>query len=387
MKTHKNLMPQILAPDNLIAAWQAARQRKTRTRAVLAFDIRAGAMLAELSSRIKQGTYRPREYRRFQVYEPKPREICAPWFGDVVIQHAIYRVIMPLFERRFIDQSYACRPGKGTHKAADYAQAALRASRPDSYTLKLDLRKFFYRIDRAILERQIRRVIGDEALVRLMMRFADLPEPLGIPIGNLLSQLYALIYLNPLDHFIKRQLKVRHYCRYVDDFILFDLTRSQALSHKAAIEAFIAAELGMAYSKWTIAPTRRGVNFVGYRAWRGRRFIRKHSMIKFNRALRRANWPTVVSILGHARRTSVHTKMQAAYRVALRHRLRVCSGPTHPRQLAQPAPPLHPDRAHFDHLRPDTGEPPPWHSTVTTTACASSKSTREPAPSAPLPPP
>lgn len=318
MKTHKNLMAKILAPDNLIAAWQTARKRKTRTRAVLAFDIRAGAILAELSNRIKQGTYRPREYRRFQVCEPKQREICAPWFGDVVIQHAIYRVIMPLFERRFIDQSYACRPGKGTHKAADYAQAALRTSSPDSYTLKLDLRKFFYRIDRAILERQIRTVIGDEALVRLMMTFANLPEPLGIPIGNLLSQLYALIYLNPLDHFIKRQLKVRRYCRYVDDFILFDLSREQAVSHKAAIEEFIARELGMTYSKWTIAPVRRGVNFVGYSTWRARRFVRKHSLIKFNRAICRGRWSVATSIIAHARRTSSHGKMSEKMMAAMK---------------------------------------------------------------------
>ncbi|MGL4449173.1 MAG: reverse transcriptase domain-containing protein [Shewanella sp.] len=316
MKKHKNLMASVLAPENLIAAWQTARKGKTRTKAVLAFDVRAGALLAELSARIKAGTYQPRQYRRFHVYEPKPREICAPWFGDVVVQHAIYRIIMPIFERRFIDQSYACRPGKGTHKAADYAQAALRASDPDSHTLKLDLRKFFYRIDRAILERLIRAVIGDDELVRLMMTFASLPEPLGIPIGNLLSQLYALIYLNPLDHFVKRQLKVRRYCRYVDDFILFDLTREQAVAHKAAIEAFIADELAMTYSKWTIAKTGRGVNFVGYRTWRSRRFIRKHSMITFSRALRRKNWAVAVSVLGHARRTSSHSRLMMAFDLA-----------------------------------------------------------------------
>lgn len=312
MKTHKNLMAQVLAPDNMTAAWKAARQGKTRTRPVLAFDLKAGAMLKRLSEQIKAGTYQPRTYRRFMVFEPKPREICAPWFGDVVVQHAIYRVIMPLFERRFIDQSYACRPGKGTHAAADYAQAALRASQPDSYTLKLDLRKFFYRIDRAILECQIRRIIGDEMLIRLMMSFATLQEPLGIPIGNLLSQLYALIYLNPLDHFIKRQLKATLYCRYVDDFILFDLTREQAVAQKASIEAFITTKLGMTYSKWTIAKTSRGVNFVGYRTWRTRRFIRKHSIIKFNRAIRRQHWAVAVSILGHARRTSAYLKMHSA---------------------------------------------------------------------------
>ncbi|MGL5948141.1 MAG: reverse transcriptase domain-containing protein [Aeromonas sp.] len=322
MKTHKNLMAQILAPDNLLAAWRTARKGKTRTRAVMAFDVRAGALLNQLSQQICHGTYRPRVYRRFYVYEPKPREICAPWFGDVVVQHAIYRIVMPLFEARFIDQSYACRPGKGTHAAADYAQRALRQSAPDSYTLKLDLRRFFYRIDRAKLEALIRRVIGDDTLVRLMMQFAHLPEPLGIPIGNLLSQLYALIYLNPLDHFVKRTLRVSMYCRYVDDFVLFDVSRQQAMAHKQAIEVFVAQELGMTFSKWTIAKTKRGINFVGYRTWRTRRYIRKHSLIKFNRALRREHWEVAVSILGHAKRTSVATRLTKAFVAAKSKQIR-----------------------------------------------------------------
>ena len=135
------------------------------------------------------------------------------------------------------------------------------------------------------------------------MLFADLPEATGIPIGNLLSQLYALIYLDPLDHFVKRELKVKLYCRYVDDFILFNLTRAQCLEYQARIEAFLCDELRLELSKWTMAKTSRGVNFVGYRTWRRARFIRKYSLYKFRRAVKRGKKESVISLLGHAKRT------------------------------------------------------------------------------------
>ena len=135
------------------------------------------------------------------------------------------------------------------------------------------------------------------------MQFAEYGEPVGIPIGNLLSQLYALVYLDPLDRFVKRELNVKRYCRYVDDFILFDLTREQCVEYQARIEAFIRDELHLGLSKFTIAPVTRGVNFVGYRTWASKRFIRKHSLFKFHRAMRRDRLESVVSILGHARRT------------------------------------------------------------------------------------
>ena len=180
---------------------------------------------------------------------------------------------------------------------------ALRNSDPDKYTLKLDIRKFFYRIDRGILRELVERKIKDRRLVDVMMQFAEIPEPLGIPIGNLLSQTYALVYLNALDHFIKRELKVKLYCRYVDDFVLFNLTREQCLEYKARIVVFLKEELHLELSKWTMAKTKRGLNFVGYRTWSRARFIRKYSLFKFRRAVKRGKIDSVISLFGHAKRT------------------------------------------------------------------------------------
>jgi len=304
MKRYGNLFDQVFSMENMFLAYKDAKKGKLMKPACHQFGVSAGAMLYKLHMQIVSGTYSVREYYKFHIHEPKKREIRAPWFGDTVVQHAIYRVIKPIFDRCFIDQSYACRVGKGTHKASDYAQKALQQSSPENYTLKMDVRKFFYRIDRDILRKLIERKIKDKRLVDIMMQFAETEEETGIPIGNLLSQTYALIYLDKLDHFVKRTLKVRKYCRYVDDFILFDLTREECLHHKPAIEKFLFDNLRLELSKWGIQKVKRGVNFVGYRTWRTARLIRKYSLHKFKRYVARGKRDGIVSLLGHAKYTN-----------------------------------------------------------------------------------
>ncbi len=302
MKRHGHLFDKAFSRENLYEAYLDASRCKHKKRACFNFERRLARNLDMLHEKLHARTYRPQPYYTFTVYEPKARQIYAPSFCDLVVQHAIYRVIYPIFNAGFIDQSFACRIGKGTHKAADYAQQALRDSPAGSYTIKLDIRKFFYRINRSILQTQIERKIKDRRLVSVMMLFADYGQPVGIPIGNLLSQTYALIYLNPLDHFIKRDIGAARYCRYVDDFIIFGVTRAQCLEYLDRIKSFITG-LGLELSKYTIAPVRRGINFVGYRTWATRRFIRKHSLFKFRRAANAGKLDSLASILGHARRT------------------------------------------------------------------------------------
>ena len=175
--------------------------------------------------------------------------------------------------------------------------AARRQHDGELYTLKLDVCKFFYSIDRSVLQRLIERKINDCCLVDLMMVFATTHDPVGIPIGNLLSQIYALIYLNPLDHYIKRKLKIKHYLRYVDDLVLIGLTRPQCQSD-------LADELHLELSRSTIQKIKRGVNFAGYRTWRSKRYIRKYSLHKFNRKVQAGKTDAVISLLGHAKRTN-----------------------------------------------------------------------------------
>lgn len=302
MKRIGFLFDKAFSMDNLYQAYTDASKNKHGKLACFQFSRRMGHNLERLHTALHDGSYRPQPYYTFMVYEPKPRRIFAPSFADLVVQHAIYRVIYSIFNAAFIDQSFACRKGKGTHAAADYAQAALQSISRDSYTLKMDIRKFFYRIDRTVLRGMIERKIKDSRFVEVMMLFADHGEPVGIPIGNLLSQLFALIYLNGLDHYVKRVLKARNYCRYVDDFIVFGVSREQAASILDKVIVYIKS-LGLELSKYTIATVRRGINFVGYRTWQSKRFIRKRSLFVFTRALRSEKIDSALSILGHARKT------------------------------------------------------------------------------------
>jgi hypothetical protein len=304
-----HLFEQAFTPDALYQAWIDASTGKRAKRATLEFGRNLASNLDALHTALHSGLYAIQPYKEFMVYEPKPRTIFAPAFCDLVVQHAIYRLIYPIFNRTFIDQSFACRKGKGTHAAADYAQAALRGSPPDSYILQLDIRKFFYSIDRSVLRSQIERQIKDKRFVEVMMQFADYGQPLGIPIGNLLSQTYALIYMNPLDHFIKRELGAKRYCRYVDDFVIFGWPRERCVTALAQIEAFIADELHLVLSRYSLHKCKRGLNFVGYRTWRSTRFVRKHSLYTFTKAAKAGNVEAVASRLGHALRTGSYRHM------------------------------------------------------------------------------
>ncbi len=304
MKRYGGLFDTVFSRENLYHAYLDARRGKRSKRACFEFEKNLGANMQSLYSRIHSGVYQPDPYFQFRVYEPKERVVHAPSFRDIVVQHAIYRIIYGIFNRSFISTSFACRTGYGTHKASDYTQKALRCYSGDRYTLKLDIRKFFYSINRETLRTLVERKIKDSKLVNIMMLFAQKEGPVGIPIGNLLSQIYALIYLNPLDHFVKRILRIRHYVRYVDDFILFGLSRNQCLEMRAIIISFLKKTLSLVLSKSTIQKIKKGVNFAGYRTWRCSRFIRKHSLYVFNRSLKKRNQESIISSLGHAKRTN-----------------------------------------------------------------------------------
>src|ERR1035437_7699652 len=137
MKRVGFLFEKAFTMENMHQAYIDASKNKQGKRSCFQFSRRLGRNLERLYLALHNGSYRPQPYYTFMVYEPKPRQIFAPSFSDLVVQHAIYRIIYPIFNKTFIDQSFACRKGKGTHAAADYAQAAMQASPADSYTLKL----------------------------------------------------------------------------------------------------------------------------------------------------------------------------------------------------------------------------------------------------------
>lgn len=306
MRRAGNLFDSICSPEALAAAWRRASQHKRAHRACFQFSRNAGTQIATLADELASGTYQPQTLNRFMVRDGrKPRLIEAPAFRDLVVQHAVYAAIAPTLERRYIDTSFACRAGKGTHAAADWLQAAMRRAPRDAWTLHVDVRKFFYSIDRATLRALLERVFKCRRTVDLMMLFAGREAPAGVPIGNLLSQTFSNVYLNSLDHFCKRSLKAADYGRYMDDAVMVAPSREVGLAWLAAIRSHLAL-LRLEISHYALQPVRRGCNWVGLRTWASARFVRPRVISRARADVRAGRLESFVSRLGHARRTCSH---------------------------------------------------------------------------------
>ena len=169
----------------------------------------------------------------------------------------------------------------------------------------MDIRKYYYNIKHSILRVRLERKIDDKDLVDLMMRFAG-KDGKGLFIGNLLAQLYGLIYLDRLDHWLKRVKKCKNYVRYVDDFIVVGLTHVEMKKLLSEIVEFLKNELELVLSKWIANPIKRGINFVGFRTWKITRYVRKRSLHNFSKALKQNKMMSLVSIIGNAKRTATY---------------------------------------------------------------------------------
>ena len=268
-----DLFEHITAWDNLIAAWREARRGKRNRPEVRAFEHDLEANLINLHEHLLRGTWKPGEPRRFWVRDPKWREITAPPFPDRIVHHALVRVVEPLFERRFIHESYACRRGKGTHLAVQRTQYFLRRAKrrwgDAAYIVKIDVKSYFASIDHDILLRRIARVVTCErtlALWRSALSGYGF-DGVGLPVGALTSQLAANILLDALDHRIKDDWGVREYVRYMDDFVLIAPDKTTAACWLDVIADELAA-LGLRLNPQSgYWPLKRGVDFCGYRIW------------------------------------------------------------------------------------------------------------------------
>ena len=301
MKRFGNLYEKTFTVDALYDAFLKTRAGKRQNVACFRMERRLGGALQELHDELMSDTYTPRPFYSFMVHEPKTREIQAPAFRDGVVQHAIYRTINPIFDATFCRDSFACRVGKGTHRASERARKFMRTSGPDDYYVEMDIRKFFPSINHDILYGLLVRKIKDRRLLRVMRTFFG-DSGRGLPIGYLLSQIYANIYLNEVDQYCKRHMEMPRYVRYMDNFAcigISSLARARAILE--SVRGFVDRKLDMALSKFTIQKIRKGFNFVGYRTWQSKKFIRKYSLYNFSRALRDGRLDSVVSILGHAR--------------------------------------------------------------------------------------
>lgn len=305
MKRYGNLWTQVTAFPNLLEATRKAQKGKRFRDNVLAFNYNLERELASLQQELETKTYRPGPYRTFEIVEPKRRLISAAPYRDRVVHHALCQVIVPLIEPTFIGDSYANRIGLGTHRAL---RRFTKFARSHRYTLQCDIRKYFPSIDHQILKALIRRKLKCPDTLWLIDTIIDHSNPQepvieyfsgddlivplerrrGLPIGNLTSQFFANVYLNGFDHFVKEDLKAKHYLRFVDDFALFSDDQGFLTEARKAIEDYLAGlRLKIHPIKSQCFETRQGATFLGFRVLPDQIRVRSENLRRGRRRLRR----------------------------------------------------------------------------------------------------
>lgn len=298
---YRHLYPQVHDWDNLLLAWRKARKGKRGLPPAATFEQDAAGNLLTIQEALATKAYRPGGYVSFTIHEPKERLISAAPFRDRLVHHALCNVIEPIFERRFIHDSYANRAGKGTHAALDRCQYFARRY---PYVLQCDVQQFFPAIDHALLLAAINRVLVDPDLLWLcatIMASGDgvlgeqyamcyfpgddlfaINRPRGLPIGNLTSQFWANVYLNQLDHFVKRELKCPAYLRYVDDFLLFADDKATLWAWRTAIIDYLASlRLTLHETCSHPQPVTEGIPFLGFVVYPDRRRVKRRKVIAY----------------------------------------------------------------------------------------------------------
>ncbi|HEY9075858.1 MAG TPA: reverse transcriptase domain-containing protein [Anaerolineaceae bacterium] len=305
MKTYRNLYPKLCSFENLYTAYRKARKGKRSKPEVAGFERNQEEFLFNIQEELESKTYKPGRYRSFHIHEPKRRLISAAPFRDRVVHHALCQVMEPIWEARFIFDSYANRLGKGTHRALDRAQAF---SRKHEYVLQCDVRQFFPSIDHAILRAEFERLIADQDVLWLCGQILDsgrsvpadeyemawfagddllaATRPRGLPIGNLTSQFWANIYLNSLDQYVKRELKCGAYLRYVDDFLLFGNDKKElARWREKIIQKLAELRLKLHEGRAQVYPVSTGIPFLGFRIYPDHRRLKPACGYRFQRRL------------------------------------------------------------------------------------------------------
>ena len=312
MKTLKNVFEQVVDYENLYRAYLNARLCKRYRYEVLNFSAHLEDNLVKLQKELIDRTYTLGKYREFYIYEPKKRLIMAQPFKDRVVQWAIYQVLNPVFAQGYITDSYACIKERGTHKAVKRLHYWLRqvGKKPEKYYfLKLDISKYFYRIDHDVLMGILKRKIRDDDMIFLLdkivnssetnfglppgkspgeVKRSDRVSEKGMPVGNLSSQMFANLYLNELDQYCKRTLGIHFYVRYMDDVIILHQDKDQLHEWKRIIDTFLKEKLQLDLNEKTcIRPITLGVEFCGYKIWNTHIKLRKSTALKMKRNLKK----------------------------------------------------------------------------------------------------
>ena len=284
MKTQlRHKFKDIISIENLLEAWKEFIRGKRNKQDVQEFSFNLMDNILTLHNDLANHTYTHGGYQAFNICDPKPRNIHKAKVRDRLLHHAIYRILYPFFDRAFIADSYSCRLNKGTHKAINcFRSFSYKVSQNNTRTcwiLKCDIRKFFASIDHQTLKEILSSYIPDKDILWLLDRVIDSFEAkpgIGLPLGNLTSQLLVNIYLNEFDQFLKHKLKAKYYIRYADDFVIMSEDKEWLENLVTQIQNFLSEELKLELhpNKVFIQTLASGVDFLGWINFLDHRILR-----------------------------------------------------------------------------------------------------------------
>src|SRR3989344_558276 len=289
----------IITIEKLLLAWQEFLRDKRNRKDVILFQAKLMDNIFDLHNDLKNKTYKHGEYIAFNISDPKPRQIHKATVRDRLLHHLIYQELYEYFDSKFIHDSYSCRLNKGTHKAInrfrDYTRKVSKNNTKTCFVLKCDIKKFFASIDHQILKSILSRGILDTEVRWLLGQvidsfsarqgLADSTRAKGLPLGNLTSQLLVNIYMNDFDQFMKRELKVKYYIRYADDFVILQNNKTELENLLPKISNLLSESLKLSLhpDKVYIKTLASGVDFLGWVHFPEHRVLRtttKRRMLK-----------------------------------------------------------------------------------------------------------
>ena len=283
----------IIGTENLLGAWREFLKGKRSKNDVQEFSFRLMDNILSLHNDLASRSYKHGGYKAFNISDPKPRDIHKAIVRDRLLHHAIHRILYPFFDKIFIVDSFSCRLDKGAHKAInrfrDFAFKVSKNNTKTCWVLKCDIRKFFASIDHEVLMKILKSYIPDTDILWLLGQvinsFSSTGPNIGLPLGNLTSQLFVNIYMNEFDQFVKHKLKANYYIRYADDFVIFSEDKLQLEKLTPPIRGFLRNELKLELhpDKLFIKTLASGVDFLGWISFPDHRVLRtstKKRMLK-----------------------------------------------------------------------------------------------------------
>jgi len=267
MKRYGNIFEKITHKQNILTAHNNAKKGKAKYKQVSFFEKNISLCVDSIHSILKNKTYKVSPYiKEARIERGKHRVIYKlPYMNDRVIQHALLQVVQPILEQTYIKDTYQSIKGRGVHKAKNRIETFLKDQENTKYCLKIDIKKFYPSVNNDILKQLIRKKIKCNDTVWLIDEIIDSTD--GLPIGNYTSQTFGNYYLSYFDHFVKEELKVKHYIRYADDMIFLSDSKEELHSILKKVKAYLLENLKLSLKEnYQIFPTKkRGIDYLGFR--------------------------------------------------------------------------------------------------------------------------